>query len=307
MIDDMAIPTGLRALADAQDGLVTRRQALAAGMSNAAIRHAIGPGGQWQKIVSGIYATFTGAISHRNRVRAAVLYAGPQAVVTGAYACRAHGLDYAPGRAIVILVPPGVRRAPIDIATIRRVATMPTSRILRGIPCTAPERAALDASREAKTLRDARAILCEVVQRALTTPERLIAEFDRMDTRGMRLAKQALEDVSAGCRSAPECELRDLIRTSTVLSEPVWTTPLPDADDLIPDGHYEEARVALEVDSIEWHQLGVAPADTEKRRAKYANLGWRVVPISPRRLRQEPEDVLKEIEQAVRRGLDDAA
>lgn len=114
----------------------------------------------------------------------------------------------------------------------------------------------------------------------------------------MALARRAVADLVAGCRSAPECELRDLVRTSTTLLEPVWNQPLPGADDLIPDGYIEEVRLVLEVESMEHHQFGDAPERTERRRARLASLGWRVYPVSPRRLRESPAAVLAEIEAA---------
>jgi hypothetical protein len=306
----MNIPSELRAVAQAQDGVITRQQALKHGLSKSAIRHALGEGGHWKKIIPGVYATFTGPLQDRHRVRAALLYAGGEAMVTGAYACRGYGMKYVPRQAHAvpeILVPAHVRRAPISIAKIRRVKSLPAVRFVRGIPCAPPERAALDACRDVQSLRDVRAVLCEVVQRQLTKVERLVGEFGNLDQRGMAHAKCALGDVLAGCRSAPECELRDVIRTSTVIDEPVWNEPLPDDAGLIPDGYYRKARLALEVDSFEHHGLGDGPELTEQRRARYASLGWRVLPISPNRIRHEPKDVLAEIETAVLADTSNAA
>ncbi|WP_129710922.1 hypothetical protein [Haloactinopolyspora alba] len=135
------------------------------------------------------------------------------------------------------------------------------------------------------------------------TAERLIAEYDVVDPRGLSLARHALDDVRAGCRSAPECELRDLICRSTTLPEPVWNKPLPGAADIVPDAYYEQARLALEVESMEWHRYGDAAESTERRRAKYASLGWRVLPVSPRRIREDPVAVRTEIEDAVAHRL----
>lgn len=297
----MKIPSRLLEVAADQDRLVTRRQALESGMSGAAVRHALGQQGPWQKIVPGVYATFTGPLQHRHLVRAALLHAGPSAVVSGVDACRAYGVTYLPdATAVALLVPHDVHRAPIGFAAIRRVRSMPVARIVRGIPFAPPERAALDAARETTSLRDVRAVLCEVVQRRLTTARRLAEEFTRVDRRKMALVRRALDDVQAGCRSAPECELRSLILTSAVLPEPRWNEPLPDDETLVPDGYIEEARLVLEVESMEWHQFGDAPELTERRRARYASLGWRVYPVSPRRIRGEPAVVLAEIEAAAR-------
>ncbi|HET6752476.1 MAG TPA: hypothetical protein VFH23_00825, partial [Jiangellaceae bacterium] len=69
----MQIAVQFRQLAAAQDGLVTRRQALECGVSIDALRHAVGKG--WQRVVTGVHATFTGPLQERHLVRAALLYA----------------------------------------------------------------------------------------------------------------------------------------------------------------------------------------------------------------------------------------
>jgi hypothetical protein len=114
-----------------------------------------------------------------------------------------------------------------------------------------------------------------------------------------------LADVVAGCRSAPECDVRDLVSMSTVLEEPAWNQPLPDPNgsDLRPDACWKRARLVLEVDSNEWHRLGDSVEVTERRRARYAALGWTVLPVSPRRIREEPAAVLAEIEAAFLAGI----
>lgn len=73
---------------------------------------------------------------------------------------------------------------------------------------------------------------------------------------------------------------------------------------MVPDACLEEAGLVLEIDSIEWHQLGDGPDRTERKRARYAALGWTVVPIVPSRVREEPEAVLAEIEAAAIAGME---
>lgn len=283
-----------------QLGIVSRSQALKHGVSQSAIRHALGPGGGWQRIVPGVYATFTGPLTDEHRLRAVMLRAGERAALTGSAACRRYGMKYAPDdlTAFHVLVPRPVVRAPIAFARITRVSSIPRTRIVRGVRTVLPERAALDAARSAGSLQTVRAVLCEVVQRRLVTADRLSVELARVDARGMAHARRAVNDVLAGCRSAPECELRDLVRTSSVLPEPIWNQPLPDAPGIVPDGYIKELRLVLEVESMEHHQVGDAPVQTERRRARLASLGWRVYPISPQRLRDEPSVVLAEIEAA---------
>ncbi|HEY9379378.1 MAG TPA: hypothetical protein VIQ02_20050 [Jiangellaceae bacterium] len=99
--------------------------------------------------------------------------------------------------------------------------------------------------------------------------------------------------------------MRDLVSTSMVLDEPAWNQPLPEPNgsDLRPDAQWKRARLALEVDSIEWHRYGDSVEATERRRARYAALGWTVLPVSPRRIREEPAAVLAEIEAAFLAGI----
>lgn len=304
----MDVPPELSALAHGQDGLITRQQALGYGVTDAMIRHALDDERSWRRVVWGVYATFTGGLLERHHIRAALLYAGEEAMLTGVHACRGYGMEYLPAAGLpVLLVPPHVKRAKIDIALIRRAKELPAARMVNGLACAPPERAALDAVRKVGSLRQARATLCEVVQRRLITVDGLVDEMSKIDLRGMRHARMAMSDLQAGCRSAPECELRDLMLTSDAIPTAVWNEPLPEAPELIPDAYIEKARMVIEVESVRWHRLGDGPEITERRRAKYARLGLRVLPVSPHRIREQPEAVLAEIEAAVQAGMDDVA
>ncbi|WP_123788400.1 type IV toxin-antitoxin system AbiEi family antitoxin domain-containing protein [Phytoactinopolyspora halophila] len=301
----MMIPSEVIALADAQDGIVTRAQILAAGMTESALKHASRTGGSWQRVGRGIYATFTGPLQLRHRLRAALLYAGPEAMVTGAEACRAYGLEYVPhGAQPVILVPEYVHRGASPFVRVQRTRRMPERRVIKEIPVAAPERAVVDACPADVSLRAARALLCEAVQKAMATPAQITDELRSARWPGSQVARRALDDVVVGCRSAPECELRDAIAMSSELGEPLWNVPLPDTGGrtLIPDACWPDARVVVEIDSAQWHRFGDRVEATERRRAAYAALGWTVVPVSPRRLRAEPVAVLAQIEAAVRAG-----
>jgi hypothetical protein len=55
----------------------------------------------------------------------------------------------------------------------------------------------------------------------------------------------------------------------------------------------------IEIDSVEWHRFGETPEMTERRHARLAARGWTVLPVSPRRIREEPVAVLGEIEAAI--------
>ncbi len=110
-------------------------------------------------------------------------------------------------------------------------------------------------------------------------------------------------DIIAGCRSAPECELRDLVQLSRILPEPRWNRQLPGRPGIYPDACWPEARLVVEVNSKEWHRFGAGIERTEQRHALYAELGWRPVSVSPYRIRTEPVAVRKQLERAYLTGL----
>ncbi|RIQ11043.1 type IV toxin-antitoxin system AbiEi family antitoxin domain-containing protein [Jiangella rhizosphaerae] len=327
-------------LAAVQDGLITREQAAAAGLTPSAIAHAIRPGGPWRRVLRGVYATFTGPLAPIHQLRAACLHAGDEAVVTGAWACWMTGLSYGPpaGDVVELLVPREVRRSTVDGVEVHRTSRMPAAQLWvdpdgpdgppflppdvvldalapasrpGAIPKAPPARAVVDAvvmaarrfpqwspARRETALRNVRALMCEAVQRRAAGLAHLRTEALAARGRGSALVRVALADIEAGCRSAPECELRDLVRRSRILPEPVWNQPLAGVRGIVPDACWHERRLIVEVDSRSFHGFGDAPERTEQRRARLAMLGWVVLPVSPARLRADPAAVLAQIEAA---------
>jgi very-short-patch-repair endonuclease len=274
-------------------------------------------------------------------LRAACLYAGGGAVVTGSWACWMTGLTYGPPVGEVdMLVPREVRRSTVAGVEVHRTWRMPAAQLwvdLGGmdgaplmppdvvldhlapaarpgvIPKAPPGRAVVDAvvlaaqrlpqwspRRHKVALRNIRALLCEAVQRRATGVADLRTEALAARGCGSVLVRVALADIEAGCRSAPECELRDLVRRSRILPEPLWNRPLAGVRGIVPDACWAERRLIVEVDSRSFHGFGDAPERTEHRRARLAALGWVVLPVSPARLRADPATVLAQIEAAYR-------
>src|ERR1700722_2793681 len=103
-------PDALRELIGKQDYVVSRAQARAAGLTEEALRHRLRVGGPWRVCLPGVYLTVTGSPTQAQRETAAVLYAGPRSVITGAAALRYHRLP-APERELIdVFVPVKGRR-----------------------------------------------------------------------------------------------------------------------------------------------------------------------------------------------------
>ena len=75
------IPPQLLEVAESQCGIVTKKQAVAAGLSRSIIAAHVRYG-RWQRLHPGIYATFTGRLGRAALLWAAVLSAGSDAMLS---------------------------------------------------------------------------------------------------------------------------------------------------------------------------------------------------------------------------------
>ena len=82
-------------LLDAQAGVISRAQAMASGMSRDAVDHRVSTR-RWQPVHPRVYLVAGRPLDAEARIRAAVLWAGPGAVLTGAAAAWWQGLPARP-------------------------------------------------------------------------------------------------------------------------------------------------------------------------------------------------------------------
>jgi hypothetical protein len=289
----------VEALFASQDGLATRAQLRSVGLSDGAIDYRCGPNGRWQTVLPGVVAAFTGEPSEHQRFTAAVLWAGPDALLGAGTAALLHGLRYLPAAAIArvhVLMPHQIRRSSTGFVSVRRAHTMPAGWTRDGLLVVPPARAVIDACRGITNLRDVRALIAESVQRGRTTVDHLHAELREGASAGSRLARVALSEVSAGTRSAPEAELRSGVRRAG-LPEPLWNHNLytPDGEWLAkPDGWWREG-VALEADSQEWHLAPHLWERTMRRHERMASYGILVVHAPPSRIRRQLAELMSSV------------
>ena len=158
IIGDMGevIPPRLRALARDQAGMVTRKQAIEAGMSPAAIA-ARTQSGRWRRVHAGVYATFTGAMTRDARVWAAVLAAGPGAQLSHQTAAEINGLTDRAASDIHVTIPAN-RRITRPKGVVIHISSYLSAgwRFARGIPPhTFAEETVVDLVHAAADLNDA--------------------------------------------------------------------------------------------------------------------------------------------------------
>ena len=293
-------------LAGRQFGVITRRQALACGLNRDTLHRRTRAGGPWQRLLPGVYLMVSGTPTHDQRDLAALLYAGPGSMLTGAAALRRHGVRAPRSGTIDVLVPGRRRRHSTGFVTIHLTMRMPPQICYLGSVEYVPvARAVADAARGLRDLPEIRAIVASAVQSRQCTVGQLGQELCRGPVRGSALLRQALAEVADGVRSASEADLRVLIRGGR-LPMPMFNARLYCGNELlaVPDAWWPDVALAAEADSREWH---LTPEDWERtmrRHARMTALGLLVLHFTPRQIRYEPDQVLSTIRVALesRRG-----
>ncbi|HVX44703.1 MAG TPA: hypothetical protein VHC49_12490 [Mycobacteriales bacterium] len=285
--------------------VVTRQDALNAGLTRGAIAHRLGPGGRWQRILPGIYLTHSGGASARERFEAALLYAGPDSMITGLSACRLHELRSAPrGIAIQVLAPHQTRRSNTGFVAIRRSRLLPRPVWMDGLAVAPVARAVIDGCRDLGNRSMIRALVTEAIQRRRTTVKYLFEELESGVRAGSLAVRETLHEVEAGVRSAAEAEAREAILGAR-LPDPAWNCDLvgPGGEWIArPDAYWDDAGVVLEIDSQEWHLGAQQWKDTMLRHSRMTSYGLLVIHVAPSRIRDEPEAVIAELRSTLEAG-----
>ncbi|HZX01746.1 hypothetical protein [Kribbella sp.] len=206
--------SGLEALIDDQDQIVSRAQLLAAGWSDAQIRKPL-RNKRWRTVHPGVYVAHTGQIGYPERLLAALLYAGPEAAWS----------HYSAAEQLGLLRPDPERQVYVTIPEYRKVLAQPGLVIRRdeywaarlaGVapPRRTPAHAVLDVVGIAPSLDKAAAVIAEACQSGRVGAEDLLdalAERRRLRHRGS--LRPIIADVVAGSHSLLELRyLRDVER-----------------------------------------------------------------------------------------------
>ncbi|KOV80435.1 hypothetical protein ADL03_33395 [Nocardia sp. NRRL S-836] len=251
--------------------------------------------GPWQRMYPGVVLLHNGPPTPDQHLTAALLRAGPGAAVTGAEACRRHGLP-ARGRELHLLSPTTIRGTGPLI--IERATPMPPSTDVGGFPVVSAARAVVDACRQLRSPDEATALIAAAVQRGRCTVEGLRAEA-RTNRYGTNLVRTVLADLGR-TESIAERDARRLSRRIR-LTTPHWNVTITDADGHPigrPDAWFDDVALAWEIDSRAFHY---GPRDYERtlaRNTRYATAGILVVQTLPTRLHTHPDQVASELRRA---------
>ncbi|MEV0128920.1 hypothetical protein AB0H83_10680 [Dactylosporangium sp. NPDC050688] len=199
--------------ADEQAGVITRRQAVAGGLTEEQIRARL-HSGRWQRASAGVYYTFSGEPPRLAVLWAALLSAGPGAVLSHQTAAELIGLIDRPEPPVHVSVPSQRHVKPVAGVWLHRRHRTPVAAPAREPARTGAEDTVVDLTQAAKDPDEAVGWVARACGRRLTTPERLRAAFAARDRLRWRDAlTAAVADVTAGCHSVLELRyLRDVER-----------------------------------------------------------------------------------------------
>lgn len=156
------------------------------------------PGGPWQRVLPGVLLLGAAPPTREQRLRAALAYAGPEAVVTGVDALRAQGLPDLPTPTVIHLLQPATRRRSCTAQLLLERTTRPPGTVVRsGLRLAEPTRAVLDAARRETHALRRHHMLATAVRSGLCTLAGLEAELDAGSKRGSAGPRAALRTLKA--------------------------------------------------------------------------------------------------------------
>jgi Transcriptional regulator, AbiEi antitoxin len=201
-------------LLDLQDGVLSRSQALACGLTTSGIAARL-RAGRWRRVHRGVYATHAGPLSHAARAWAALLYCGAGAALSHGTAAVLHGLSGPHDGPIHVTVPAHRKVVPQPGIVIHRSRRL-TEKCEAGVVPARVDAAGtvLDLVDGARSEKDAFVVASQACQRQVTTASQLAVALDRRpETRWASGLKAVLDDVASGAHSLLELRyLRDVER-----------------------------------------------------------------------------------------------
>jgi hypothetical protein len=207
---------GLRELLDEQLAVASRGQLLALGMNDRAMQYRLRPDGPWQALLPGIYLAVTGTPTFEQKEMAALLYAGPESLVTGRAALVHHGIGIPiPPAVIDVLLPTERQRVDVNFVRLHRTSRLPSpaTALAAGTAAAATAaagaspasplrlapapRAVADTAWQLTSLDDVRAVVADALSSGRCTLDELTAELNEGPIRGSALFRSALADLAA--------------------------------------------------------------------------------------------------------------
>ncbi|MFD9521612.1 hypothetical protein [Streptomyces sp. NPDC059979] len=257
-------------------------------------------GRPWQQILPGVFLLHSGPATSEERLHAALLYAGRrgagEAMITGLAALALYRFTSAPALLalshIDVLVPGTRRLRSTGDVRIVRAHTPPRSQEVTGLPVAPVARAVADAVAQLSDAGTVRRLLSEAVRGGHCEPAAVVRELTVARLLNRPHVVDAVESLLAEGRAIAEDRLYQAVR-GYELPDPVWNVDLrlPGGPHLGGvDAYWPEHAVAVEIDTRAPRQGEDEQwSECVRKRETLERLGVTVIHITPRKLRDWPE------------------
>ncbi|MDX6697705.1 MAG: hypothetical protein QOE65_1102 [Solirubrobacteraceae bacterium] len=281
-------------LAGRQYGVVARRQLVALGLGGDAIDGRLASG-RLHAVHRGVFAVGHRAVSQEGRWLAAVLAGGQDALLSHNSAAALWELRPA-RRGPVEVAAPRALRSRTDLRFHRLALSEVERTSHRGIPVTTAARTLLDLAASLRRYELERAVE-EAERRRLLDRVVLAALFDEHPrTKGIAILRAVLEDASPRLtRSDFEARFAAFLAHAGLPAAHLNARVRVGRHRFEVDCVWPEQRVVVELDSHAYHGTRAAFERDRRRDRLLQAAGWRVVRVTWRQLRDEPESVARDI------------
>lgn len=254
----------------------------------------------WQQILPGVFLLHSGPATSEERLHAALLYAGrragDEAMITGLAALALYRFGAVPALTalshIDVLVANTRRLRSTGGVRIIRTHTPPRPMEVTGLPVAPVARAVADAVGRLSDAGTVRRVLSEAVRAGHCEPAALVRELTVARLLNRPHVVDAVESLLAEGRAIAEDRLYQLVR-GYELPEPVWNVDLrlPGGPHLGGvDAFWPEHAVAVEIDTRAPRQGEDEQwSEAVRKRDALERLGVTVIHVTPRKLRDWPE------------------
>jgi hypothetical protein len=271
----LVIPTDCLKLIADQGGVISRSQGAEFGLAGEGMRNRV-RFADWQHVQRGVYATFSGDIRRETRLWAALLRAGPEAVLSHQTAAELYGLSKQPSPMIQLTVPATtnpVKHGKIPGVIVHRSRILDITRHpVLSPPRTRIEHTVLDLIEDMDDPAERYDLICRAVGSRLTTAARLREALDgRSRFRDRREAESALGDAGQGALSNLErWYLRGVERSHRLPIATRQARVRIDGKSSYLDNLYEDYLLCVELDGVAAHPVGEQWRDKRRDRRNLA-------------------------------------
>ncbi|MFH9014070.1 hypothetical protein ACH4C6_22150 [Streptomyces sp. NPDC017943] len=297
--------------------VMTTAQLRAHGVSPAGTNEQCRPGGPWQQLLPGVVLLHPGPPTSEERLHAVLMYAArergtgvpaqpgaagahtadyPEVMITGLAALTLHGFASSPPLpsldAFDVLVPRMRRLRSAGCARIVRTPVLPAADRVTGLPVAPVPRAVADAVAGLADAEVVRRLLTEAVRGGHCDAASVVRELTEARLLSRPHVVDAVDSLLAEGRARAEDRLYRMVARYG-LPDPVWNVDLrlpggPYLGGL--DAYWPEHAVAVELDTRAPRQDDDALwSEYARKREHLERLGITVVHITPRKLRDSPE------------------